>query len=280
MALNNKETQGEHLMKRRDFIQAAIGTMAAAWPISSRAESFPSRPITLIVPFSAGGPTDVLARILAEQMRKTLGQTVVIENVTGASGSVAGVRAARATPDGYTLIIGHWGTHVLNGAVYSLQYDVLNDFDPVGLIGNGPQLIIGRPTLPAKNLNELVGWLKDNPNKATAGTAGPGSGSHVAGVFFQNQTGTGFSFVPYRGAGPALNDLMAGHIDLMFDQATNSLPQVRGGKVRAYAVTSRTRLASAPDIPTVVKPGCPDFISPIGTASGRQRIHPPRPSQD
>jgi tripartite-type tricarboxylate transporter receptor subunit TctC len=178
-------------------------------------------------------------------------------NVTGASGSVAGIRAARATPDGYTIIIGHWGTHVLNGAVYSLQYDVLNDFDPVGLIGNGPQLIIGRPTLPALNLNELIGWLKDNPNKATAGTAGPGSGSHVAGVFFQNQTGTGFSFVPYRGAGPALNDLMAGHIDLMFDQATNSLPQVRGGNVRAYAVTSRTRLASAPDIPTVDEAGLP-----------------------
>src|SRR5258707_10838940 len=146
------------LMRRRDFIKAAIGT-AAAWPISSRAESFPSRPITLIVPFSAGGPTDVLARILADHLRRTLGQTVVIENVTGASGSVAGVRPARATPDGYTLIIGHWGTHVLNGAVYSLQYDVLNDFDPVRLIGNGPQLIIGRPTPPPRNLTEPIGWL-------------------------------------------------------------------------------------------------------------------------
>jgi len=244
-------------MRRRDFIKTAVGTMATAWPISSRAESFPSRPITLIVPFAAGGPTDVLARILADHMRRTLGQTVVIENVTGASGTVAGLRAARAAPDGYTLLIGHWGTHVLNGAIYSLQYDVLNDFDPIGLIGNGPQLIIGRPTLPARNLNELTAWLKENPSKATAGTAGPGTGSHVAGVFFQNQTGTSFSFVPYRGAGPALNDLMAGHIDLMFDQATNSLPQVRGGNVRAYAVTSRSRLASAPDIPTVDEAGLP-----------------------
>jgi tripartite-type tricarboxylate transporter receptor subunit TctC len=243
-------------MRRRDFIKAAVGA-AAAWPISSRAETYPSRPITLIVPFAAGGPTDVLARILAEQMRMRLGQTVVIENVTGASGTLAGMRAARATPDGYTITIGHWGTHVLNGAVYSLQYDVLNDFDAVGLIGNGPQLIIGRPTLPARDLKELIGWLKDNPNKATAGTAGPGSGAHVAGVFFQTLTGTGFSFVPYRGAGPALNDLMAGHIDLMFDQATNSLPQVRGGNVRAYAVTSRSRLASAPDIPTVDEAGLP-----------------------
>src|SRR5258708_39527686 len=138
-------------MRRRDFIKAAI-VAAAAWPISSPAESFPSRPITLIVPFAAGGPTDVLARILADQMRRTLGQTVVIENVTGASGSVAGVRAARATPDGYTLIIGHWGTHVLNGAVYSLQYDVLNDFDPAGPIGNRPQLTIRPPPPPAQPL--------------------------------------------------------------------------------------------------------------------------------
>src|ERR1700710_1206716 len=243
-------------MKRRDFIKATIGT-AAAWPALARAQTFPSRSITLIVPFAAGGPTDVLARILAEHMRGTLGQTVLIENVTGASGAIAGQRAARATPDGYTLTIGHWGTHVLNGAVYTLQYDVLNDFEPVALVGNGPQLIIGKPQLPAKDLKELIGWLKDNPNKATAGTAGPGSGAHVAGVFFQTLTGTRFSFVPYRGAGPALNDLMAGHIDMMFDQATNSLPQVRGGTVKAYAVTSRTRLASAPDIPTVDEAGVP-----------------------
>jgi tripartite-type tricarboxylate transporter receptor subunit TctC len=244
-------------MRRRDFVKAAIGTVAAAWPLASRAETFPARPITLIVPFTAGGPTDVLARILAAHMQTTLGQTVTIENVTGASGTLGGMRAARATPDGYTIIIGHWGTHVLNGAVYSLQYDLLHDFDPIGLIGNGPQLIIGKPALPAQDLKELIGWLKANPNKATAGTAGPGSGSHVAGVFFQNQTGTSFSFVPYRGAGPALNDLMAGNIDLMFDQATNSLPQVRGGNVRAYAVTSRARLASAPDIPTVDEAGLP-----------------------
>jgi tripartite-type tricarboxylate transporter receptor subunit TctC len=245
-------------LPRRRFLHLAAG--AAALPVVSRtasAQAYPTRPIMMIVPFAAGGPTDVLARILAEHMRTTLGHTVLIENVTGASGTLAGIRAARATPDGYTITIGHWGTHVLNGAIYQLQYDVLHDFEPVALIANGPQLIIGRPALPARDLRELIGWLKANPNKATAGTAGPGSGAHVAGVFFQTLTGTNFSFVPYRGAGPALNDLMAGHIDLMFDQATNSLAQVRGGNVRAYAVTSRSRLASAPDIPTVDEAGLP-----------------------
>src|ERR1700730_13098326 len=177
-------------MKRRDFIKAAAGA-AALWAGGGRAAPFPSRSITLIVPFAAGGPTDVLARILAEHMRGTLGQTVLIENVTGASGAIAGLRAARANPDGYTLTIGHWGTHVLNGAVYSLQYDVLNDFEPVALVGNGPQLIIGKPKLPARDLKELIGWLKEN--KATASTAGAGSGAHVAGVFFQNLTDTSFS---------------------------------------------------------------------------------------
>ena len=241
-------------MKRRDFIKAAVGA-AAAWPAAVRAQSFPSRSITLIVPFAAGGPTDVLARILRRAYAADAGADRDDRKRHRRIRRVAGQRAARATPDGYTITIGHWGTHVLNGAVTALQYDVLNDFEPVALIGNGPQLIIGKPKLPAKDLKELVGWLKGN--KATAGTAGAGTGAHIAAVFFQNLTDTSFSFVPYRGAGPALNDLMAGHIDIMFDQATNSLPQVRGGTVKAYAVTSRTRLASAPDIPTVDEAGVP-----------------------
>jgi tripartite-type tricarboxylate transporter receptor subunit TctC len=245
-----------HKMRRRRFLELAIGS-AAMWPMLSRADTYPSRPITLVVPFAAGGPTDVIARLVGERMGAALGQTVLIENVTGASGTIAGMRAARATPDGYTITIGHWGTHVLNGAIYELQYDLLRDFEPIALIANGPQLIIARPTLPPQDLKQLIVWLKENPNKATAGTAGPGSGAHVAGVFFQNMTGTSFSFVPYRGAGPALNDLMAGHIDLMFDQASNSLAQVRAGTVKAYAVTAPTRLASAPDIPTVDEAGLP-----------------------
>ncbi|WP_291573439.1 tripartite tricarboxylate transporter substrate-binding protein [Bradyrhizobium sp.] len=227
------------------------------WPILARADVYPSRTITLIVPFAAGGPTDVIARVVAERMGEALGQTVLIENVTGASGSIAGTKVARATPDGYTITIGHWGTHVLNGAIYDLKYDLLKDFEPVALIANGPQLIIARPTLPPTDLKQFIAWLKENPNKATAGTAGPGTGAHVAGIFFQKMTGTSFSFVPYRGAGPALNDLMAGHIDLMFDQASNSLAQVRGGTVKAFAVTAPTRLASAPDIPTVDEAGLP-----------------------
>jgi tripartite-type tricarboxylate transporter receptor subunit TctC len=243
-------------MKRRNFLKLAIGAIST-WPMLARADVYPSRTITLIVPFAAGGPTDVIARVMGERMGDALGQTVLIENVTGASGSIAGMKAARATPDGYTITIGHWGTHVLNGAIYDLQYDLLKDFEPVAMIANGPQLIIARPTLPATDLKQLIAWLKENPNKATAGTAGPGSGSHVAGVFFQKMTGTSFSFVPYRGAGPALNDLMAGHIDLMFDQASNSLAQVRGGTVKAFAVTAPARLASAPDIPTVDEAGLP-----------------------
>jgi tripartite-type tricarboxylate transporter receptor subunit TctC len=183
-------------------------------------QPYPSHPITLIVPFGAGGPVDTLARTLTDAMRTSLGQAVIIENVTGASGTIGVGRAVRAAPDGYTVSIGNWPSHVVNGAIYALPYDVLKDFEPVARLPSNPYVIVARKDLPASNLKELIAWLKANPDKASAGTSGAGGGSHVNGVYFQNLTGTRFQFVPYRGTGPALTDLIAGQIDLMFDQAS------------------------------------------------------------
>jgi tripartite-type tricarboxylate transporter receptor subunit TctC len=221
--------------------------------------SYPTRPVTIVVPFAAGGPTDTLSRLLAERMREALGQAVILENVPGASGSIGVGRVARAAPDGYTIGIGQWDTHVVNGAIYQLQYDLLKDFEPISLLPSNPQLIVAKNALPAKNLNELVAWLKANPEKASQGTAGAGSAAHVSGAYFQAATGTRFQFVPYRGAGPAMQDLVAGQIDLMFDQASNALPHVQAGKIRAYAVTAKARLTAAPEIPTVDEAGLPGF---------------------
>ncbi len=209
----------------------------------------------MVVPFSAGGPTDTIARIMAERMGKALGQTVVVENTTGAAGSIGVGRVARAAPDGYMLSIGHWSTHVVNGAVYQLSYDVLKDFEPVAMIASNPQLIVSKNAVPAKDLNELVAWVKANQDKVSVGNAGVGSASHVGGIYFQDIIGAKLLFVPYRGAAPAMQDLMAGQIDLMLDQAANSLSWVRGGKIRAYAVTAKTRLPAAPEIPTVDEAG-------------------------
>ena len=235
---------------------AGNAILGAAAPAAS--QSYPTRPITLIVPFGAGGPVDTLARTLIEPMRMSLGQPVLIENVTGASGTIGVGRAVRAAPDGYTVSIGNWPSHVVNGAIYSLPYDLLKDFAPVARLPSNPYVIVARKDLPAKDLKELIAWLKANPDKATEGTAGPGAGQHVSGVYFQNVTGTRFQFVPYRaGSSDIMRDLVAGHIDLTFDQAITALPHVRNGAVKAYAVTSSTRLAAAPEIPTVDEAGAP-----------------------
>ena len=223
------------------------------------AQVYPSRPITMVVPFAAGGPVDTVARILSEPMRATLGQSIIVENVTGAAGSIGVGRVARAAPDGYTLSIGHWSTHVVNGAIYPLPYDLLRDLEPIVLLPSNPMIVVSKNAVPAKNLNEFVGWIKANEGKVSAGTAGAGSATHVAGVYFQNVTGTRFQFVPYRGTGPALQDLVAGQIDFIVDQASNSLQHVRDGKIRAYAVTASARLPSAPDIPTVAEAGLPSL---------------------
>jgi len=211
------------------------------------------------VPFPAGGPSDTIARIVSERMSAFLAQPIVIENVTGAAGTIGSGRVARATPDGYSLCVGFLGTHVLNGAVYTLPYDVVKDFEPVALLATNPQLIVAKKATPAKDLMELIAWLKANPKKITQGAAGIGSPSHVSGVYFQRATGTTFQFAQYRGAAPAMQDLVGGHIDLMFDQAPNSLPHVRDGNIKAYATTGKARLASAPDIPTVDEAGLPGF---------------------
>ncbi len=245
-------------LPRRQFLHLAAG--AAVLPAVSRvawAQAYPGRPMSMIVPYAAGGPTDTIARIMAERMRISLGQIVLVENVTGAAGTIGVGRVARSAPDGYTIGIGHWGTHVVNGAIYELPYHVLNDFEPVSLIASNPQLIVARKGLPANNLQELIAWLKVNAATATQGTAGHGSASHVSGVYLQAITGARFQFVPYRGAGPAMQDLVAGQIDFMIDQAANSLPQLRAGTIKAYAVTDKTRLPAAPEIPTVDEAGLP-----------------------
>jgi tripartite-type tricarboxylate transporter receptor subunit TctC len=241
-----------HKLRCAILLIAVLGGAAAA-----DAQTYPSRPITMVVPYSAGGPTDTIARIMAERMRGPLGQIIVVENVTGAAGTIGVGKVARAAADGYSISIGHWGTHVVNPAIYALQYDALKDFEPVAMIATNPQLIVAKKAVPAQDLQGLIAWLKANAATATQGTAGHGSASHISGVYFQNITGARFQFVPYRGAAPAMQDLVAGQVDLMIDQAANSLPQVRAGTIRAYAVTDKVRLAAAPDIPTVDEAGVP-----------------------
>jgi tripartite-type tricarboxylate transporter receptor subunit TctC len=210
----------------------------------------------MIIPFSAGGPSDVIGRLLAERMRATLGQSVLVENSTGAGGTIGVGRVARAAPDGYTLGIGIWSTHVVNGAIYTLQYDVTKDFAPVSLISRElGTIIVAKKSTPAKNLRELIEWLKAGQGRATFGTAGVGSPPHIGGVLFQNLAGAPFQFVHYRGAAPVAQDLVAGQIDMAIDSPTTSLPQVRAGFIKAYAVTAKSRLPAAPDIPTADEAG-------------------------
>ena len=240
----------------KTLVAIAIALMLAS---SAAAQPYPSRPVTMVVPFAAGGPTETIARILAEHMRRLLGQPVIVENVSGAGGSIGVGRVARATPDGYTLCVGNLSSHVMNGAVYTLQYDLIADFAPIALLSFQPLLIVARKSMPANDLRELVAWLKANPGKATLGIQGVGTAGHVFAVFFYTETGTTVQLVPYRGAGPAMQDLVAGQIDFMIDTPTNSLPQVRGGNIKAYAVTEDARLPSAPEIPTVDEAGLPGF---------------------
>jgi tripartite-type tricarboxylate transporter receptor subunit TctC len=236
------------------FIAAAIA--------SAQAQTFPSRPISIVVPYPAGGPSDTLARILAERMKVPVGQTVIVENPTGAGGTIGTGRVARAAPDGHTIILGHWQTHVVNGATYpAIQFDVVKDFEPISLVADCPVWIVARKELPAENVKELVAWLKANPGKGTLGIAGVGGGADVLGTYFQRDTGTKFQFVPYRGGAPMIQDLVGGQIDVTFTQVASSLPQVRAGQIKAYAVMAKTRWWAAPDTPTIEEAGMPPLYA-------------------
>ena len=244
---------------------AAVAAMLAI-VTPAGAQNYPSKPITFIVPFAAGGPTDAIARVLGERMRQTLGQAILVENVTGAGGTLGVARAVRSAPDGYTLSIGHLGTHVINGAIYPLTFDLVNDLEPVAMVTSNPMMIVSKNDVPAKNLKELIAWIKANDGKVSSGTAGVGSGSHFAGVYFAQLIGATLQFVPYRGTGPALQDLVAGQIDVIVDQASNSLAQVQAGKIRAYGIAADKRLTAEPSIPTVDEAGLPGFYIQIWSA--------------
>jgi tripartite-type tricarboxylate transporter receptor subunit TctC len=235
-------------------VAAALQCISAA-----NAQPYPARPITLVVPLAPGGSTDVIGRIMAEGMRTVLGQTVIVENTAGAGGTIGVGRVARAAPDGYTMLIGQWGTNVASGAIYPLKFDLMTDFEPVALIATQPFLIVSRKTLPANNLSELIGWLKTNAAKASQGNSGVGSPSHVAGILFQNSIGANFTLVPYRSAGLSMQGLVAGDIDVMLDTPAVSMSQVRAGNIKAHAVAAKTRIAIAPEVPTTDEAGLPGF---------------------
>jgi tripartite-type tricarboxylate transporter receptor subunit TctC len=241
---------------RRLFAAIAI-TASFAGVAGAQAQTYPSRPVTIVVPFPAGGPTDALARILADRMKGPLGQSVVVENPTGAAGTIGTGRVARSAPDGYTLILGHWQTHVVNGATYTLPFDLVKDFEPISLVADCPVWFVARADLLPKDLSELIAWMKQNPGKATVGIGGVGGGADVVGSYFQKNTGTRFQFVPYRGAAPMIQDLVAGQIDLTFTQVASALAQVRAGQLKAYVVMSKTRWAATPDTPTIDEAGVP-----------------------
>lgn len=237
------------------------------------AQSYPAKAITMVVPFTAGGPTDTIGRIMAERMSRSLGQTIIVENTTGAGGTIAVGRVARAAPDGYTLSIGHFGSHVIASAVYKLQYDVLKDLEPVAMIATNPQILVSKTALAAKDLKELIVWTKANGDKVSIGTGGAGTPAHVSAVYFNQATGSNAQIIHYRGSAPAMTDLFAGHIDLYFDQTATAVANARAGRVKAYVLTDKARLPAAPEIPTVDEAGLPGFYMAVWHA-----IWVPRPT--
>jgi tripartite-type tricarboxylate transporter receptor subunit TctC len=249
-------------MRRLPTVIGAI-LLTPGWLGIAAAQNYPARPVTMIVPFPAGGATDTLARFLGERMRAILGQPVIIENVAGAAGSLGVGRAVRSPADGYTLSIGTSTTHMLTGGLYALQFDLLKDLEPVIQIGSEPLLIVGKKSLPADDLKGLIAYLKANPDKASVGIAGVGATGHLTGISFQKETGTKFQFVPYRGNAPAMQDLLAEQIDFMIEPSSNFKSLLGAGSVKPYAITGRTRLPSSPDIPTADEAGLPGFFASL-----------------
>ena len=242
--------------RRAVAFAAALGCTFACI-VGALAQDYPSHPITMVVPFPAGGPTDTLGRILSERMRVTLGQPIVIENVTGAGSTIGVAHAAQAAPDGYTLSLGNWTSFVGSGALYRTSYDLLKDFEPVSLLTFAPMLIVGKNALPVNDAKELIAWLKANPDTASAATVGAGSAAHVCGLYFQDRTNTRFQFVPHRGGAPAMQDLVGGQIDLMCAEASQTLTYLRSGKMKAFAVMAKTRWPALPNVPTTDEIGAP-----------------------
>ena len=248
----------------RQWLASAIVAVAAFGSAGGlAAQPYPVRSISMIVPFPAGGATDTLARYLAEQMRASLGQSIIIENVGGAAGTIGVGRAVRSPADGYTLSIGTSTTHMLTGGLYALPFDLLKDLVPVIYIGSEPLLIAGRKDLPADDLKGLIAYLKANPDKVSVGIAGVGAAGHLAGIAFRKETATNFQFVPYRGNAPAMQDLLAGQIDFMMEPSSNFRSLIASGSIKPIAVTGKTRLPSSPDIPTVEEAGLPGFTASL-----------------
>jgi tripartite-type tricarboxylate transporter receptor subunit TctC len=250
-------------LPRRRFLQVATGVVAS--PLISRnagAQAFPTRPITVVVPTGAGGPQDVVARIVTERMQHALGQPLIIENVAGANGNLGIGRVARANPDGYTIAFSvSFSTHVVNPAIYRLPYDVIHDFEPIALVADNASMVLSKKAFPANDLKELIAWLKANPGRASLGHTGPGSPAHVGAILLQEMTGTQLQLATYRSAGQAMQDLVAGHIDLMFVAPNIALEQVRSGSIKAYAIMGKDRIPAAPSIPTVDEAGLPGFYT-------------------
>jgi tripartite-type tricarboxylate transporter receptor subunit TctC len=238
---------------------ACAAALCLAAASAAQADTWPSRNITLVLPFAAGSGTDTTTRLISQHLSQALGVGIVIENKAGANGMIAATFVARAAPDGYTLVSGHWGTHVINGATLNLPYDLRTAFAPVAWLASGQQAIVAKKVMPAEDLRGFIAWLNSHPDEALMGTSGVGSVGHVNGIHFQKVTGTRFRFVPYRGIAPTMQDLVAGQIDMMITSTTDVIPQVRAGTIKAYAVSTDRRVAALPEIPTVDEAGLPGY---------------------